>query len=128
MRTYQGKKTGKGRRDWKRPVSCVLRRQPTPAGALPHASRCLLCATHPQTQFSNARMPGYHLELLLKCRSRDCPGGPVIRSLPANAGNTSSISGLGRFHVPQSNKARAHLQPTLHNKRSHCSEQPARGN
>ena len=83
MRTYQGKKTGKGRRDWKRPASCILRRQPTPVGTLQYAPRCLLCATH--LQFSNSRMPGYHLELLLKCRSRDSPGGPVVRSPPANA-------------------------------------------
>ena len=35
----------------------------------------------------------------------DFPGGPVAKSLPANVGDTSSISGLGRFHVPRSNSA-----------------------
>ena len=28
----------------------------------------------------------------------DFPGGPVVKNLPANAGDTGSISGLGRFH------------------------------
>ena len=29
------------------------------------------------------------------------PGGPVAKSLPANEGDTDSISGLGSFHMPQ---------------------------
>ena len=28
------------------------------------------------------------------------PGGPVVKKLPAKAGYTGSISGLGRFHMP----------------------------
>ena len=32
----------------------------------------------------------------------DIPGGTVDRSLPASAGDTVSIPGLGRFHTPQS--------------------------
>ena len=35
--------------------------------------------------------------------SQDFPGGPGVKSLPANAGNTSSIPGLGGSHMPQSN-------------------------
>ena len=31
------------------------------------------------------------------------PGGPEVKNLPANAGDTSSILGLGRFHRPQGN-------------------------
>ena len=39
-----------------------------------------------------------------KCSYRDCPGGPVDKvSPPANAGDTGSIPGPGRFHMPQSN-------------------------
>ena len=34
---------------------------------------------------------------------RDFPGGPVVKNLPANAGDTGSISGLGRFHMLRSN-------------------------
>ena len=28
----------------------------------------------------------------------DVPGGPAVKSLPANAGDTGSIPDLGRFH------------------------------
>ena len=31
------------------------------------------------------------------------PHGPVVKNLPANAGDSSSIPGPGRFHVPWSN-------------------------
>ena len=34
------------------------------------------------------------------------PGGAVVGSLPANAGDTCSSPGLGRSHVPRSNWAR----------------------
>ena len=30
------------------------------------------------------------------------PGGAVVENLPANAGDTGSSPGLGRFHMPQS--------------------------
>ena len=33
----------------------------------------------------------------------DFLGGPVVKNLPANAGDTSSIPGLGRFHMLQGN-------------------------
>ena len=31
------------------------------------------------------------------------PGGAVVKNPPANAGDTGSIPGLGRPHIPQSN-------------------------
>ena len=31
------------------------------------------------------------------------PGGPVVKNLPCNAGDTGSIPGLGRSHMPQGN-------------------------
>ena len=34
------------------------------------------------------------------------PGGAVVESLPANAGDTGSSPGLGRSHMPRSNRAR----------------------
>ena len=34
------------------------------------------------------------------------PGGAVVESLPANAGDTGSHPGLGRSHMPRSNWAR----------------------
>ena len=33
---------------------------------------------------------------------RDFPGGAVVRTPPANAGDTGSSPGLGRSHMPQS--------------------------
>jgi len=33
----------------------------------------------------------------------DFPDGPGIKNPPANAGDTCSIPGLGRSHVPKSN-------------------------
>ena len=40
---------------------------------------------------------------ILKCPSRGFPGGAVVESLPANAGDTGSSPGLGRSHMPRSN-------------------------
>ena len=37
---------------------------------------------------------------------RGFPGGSVVESLPANAGDTGSSPGLGRSHMPRSNMAR----------------------
>ena len=37
--------------------------------------------------------------------SKDFPGDPVVKNLPANAGDMGSIPGLGRFHVPRGNQA-----------------------
>ena len=31
------------------------------------------------------------------------PGGPAVKTLPASAGDTGSIPGPGRFHMPRSN-------------------------
>ena len=82
------------------------------------------------------------------------PGGSVVKNLPANAGDTSSSPGLGRSHMPRSNKAQApqllslhsrahepqllsphatttepvHLEPMLCNKRSHRNEKPVHRN
>ena len=33
----------------------------------------------------------------------DFPGGPVVKNPPANAGDTGSRLGPGRFHMPQGN-------------------------
>ena len=40
-----------------------------------------------------------------KKRKADFPGGPVVKNPPANAGDTGSNPGLGRFHIPQGNQA-----------------------
>ena len=41
-----------------------------------------------------------------KSNSRGSPGGAVVESLPANAGDTGSSPGLGGSHMPWSNWAR----------------------
>ena len=39
----------------------------------------------------------------LKIQFAGFPGGPVVKNLPANAGDTGLIPGLGQFHRLQSN-------------------------
>ena len=34
---------------------------------------------------------------------RDLPGGPVVKNLPANAGDTGLTPGPGRSHMPRGN-------------------------
>ena len=41
-----------------------------------------------------------HLKITLK---EDFPGVPMVKNPPANAGDTGSIPGPGRFHMPQGN-------------------------
>ena len=36
----------------------------------------------------------------LRKKEEDFPGDAVVRGLPATGGDTGSIPGLGRFHVP----------------------------
>ena len=40
-----------------------------------------------------------------KKQNRGFPGGPGVKNPPANAGDTGSIPGLGRSHMPRGNKA-----------------------
>ena len=60
----------------------------------------------------------------------DFPGGPVVKSLPANAGHVSLIPGPGRFHMLRGNKTPASqplsLCPRTHapQQGSHRSEKP----
>ena len=44
------------------------------------------------------------------------PGGAVVKNPPANAGDTGSVPGPGRFHMPWSNKARAPQLLSLHSR------------
>ena len=36
-------------------------------------------------------------------QSLDFPGGPVVKNLPANAGDTGSVPDPGRYHMPWGN-------------------------
>ena len=40
---------------------------------------------------------------MLRTIHLDFPGGAVVKNPPANTGDTGSIPGPGRYHVPQSN-------------------------
>ena len=40
---------------------------------------------------------------ILKFKKKGFPGGAVVESLPASAGDTGSSPGLGRSHMPRSN-------------------------
>ena len=41
--------------------------------------------------------------LAKKSKSRDFPGGPVVKNPSASAGDMGSVLGPGRFHVLQGN-------------------------
>ena len=51
----------------------------------------------------------------------DFPGGPLVKNLPANAGDPSSIPGLGRLHKLQATKPKCPKVP-LRNKRNRHNE------
>ena len=44
-----------------------------------------------------------HFFVLKKKKDGGFPGGAVVESLTANAGDTGSSPGLGRSHMPRSN-------------------------
>ena len=61
--------------------------------------RTVVCCTWPcETKGSYLTDPGCSLRGLL-----DFLGGPVVKNPPANAGDSGSIPGPGRFHMPWSN-------------------------
>ena len=48
-------------------------------------------------------MPGHADTEVKKTESGGFPGGAVVRSPPASAGDTGSSPGPGRSHMPRSN-------------------------
>ena len=46
---------------------------------------------------------GYHADISEIDSVRGFPGGAVVENPPANAGDTGSIPGPGRSHMPRSN-------------------------
>ena len=50
-----------------------------------------------ESQHARPPCPSFNISLL------DFPGGPVVKTLPASAGDTGSIPGLGRFHMLRDN-------------------------
>ena len=55
-------------------------------------------------------------EFETKSKYLDFPGGVVVKNLPANAGDTGSIPGLGRSHMPWSNAAHMPQLLSLHSR------------
>ena len=74
-----------------------------------------------------------NIKVPIKNENVDFPGGPVVvKNPPAYAGETGSIPGLGRSHMPRRNWAHApqlpsprHLEPELSFKRGHHHEKPS---
>ena len=49
------------------------------------------------------QQPSFHIVYritAIRSHGQDIPGGSVVKNLPANAGDTGSIPGPGRFHMP----------------------------
>ena len=90
-------------------------------GALPLAvpSHCLPCCTHVARAGAGSPVSSHKgtsptrralprdLTSSFQYLSGGFPGGSVVKNPPANAGDTGPIPDLGRFHVAQSNEARA---------------------
>ena len=60
-----------------------------------------------ENQADNTREGNQKLPKKIKTQSTGFPGGPVVRNLPASAGNIDSIAGLERSHMLRSNEAHA---------------------
>ena len=58
------------------------------------------------TQFMNILNCLYNLKTEINNEVSDFSGGPVLKNLPPSAGDTGSVLGLGRFHVPRGNQVR----------------------
>ena len=82
-----------------------------PLALCTYLSSCLKCTSltpvHSLPSTVNAQKAQCHFKLASSMMSSwDLPGGPVDKSLPAKAGDTGSIPGLGRFHRQRSHEAR----------------------
>ena len=71
-------------------------------------SMCELILKHPCKEDTNipifdraGNKPRDIKELSQDHTARDFPGGPVVKNPPASTGDTGSIPGPGRSHIPQ---------------------------
>ena len=83
-----------------------------------------------QEQFTTHK-PMNMINCINERKDRDSPSGPVVKNLPADAGDAGSIPGPGRLHMPGGSKPRApqllkpvHPEPTGHSKRGPHREEP----
>ena len=66
---------------------------------MPKEKHLVLClALNKHSKFYTLSVP-----IRVKVVLRGFPGDPVVKNPPANAGDTGSISGPGRSHMPWSN-------------------------
>ena len=77
------------------------------------------------------------LKLIVKEYMLDFPVGPVVKNLPANAGDMGSIPDQGRSHIPRGNQTHVTIESvpwslgaavteTRALDRVHCNEKPPR--
>ena len=77
----------------------------TPKEQLPEIMKSWEEFVFSPARVENPVIPGHRVEYS-KEHCLGFPGGAVVESLPANAGDTGSSPGLGRSHVPRSSWAR----------------------
>ena len=68
-----------------------------------HTSWSILSGFYQSTRNKSSPLIFMFLQGYDTRRSQGFPGGAVVESLPANAGDTGSRPGLGRSHMPRSN-------------------------
>ena len=68
-----------------------------------HMLRCISRRWHVSSVFFSLFFNFLIKRLIDKKEKTGFPGGAVVESLPANAGDTGSSPGLGRSHMPWSN-------------------------
>ena len=62
-----------------------------------------------------------HEESIMSLKPRErFPGGSVMKSLPANAGDTDSIPDAGRYHMARSNEGRGPQLLSLYCRAGSC--------
>ena len=62
---------------------------------------CLVTSNFICNSFVGLYCDSCHISMHLKKLFKGLAGSPVVKSFPANAGNTDSIPGSGRSHMPR---------------------------